>query len=200
MGRTSLVLGTLALLAALAALAGRPLPGAAAAGGRIAWAYHVGYSAESLASFRANASLLQVISPHWYTIDGAGAVCGCGEARDANRDEVVRIPNAALRFRAPADWQSAGAEPAPRSPALPPGETGALAGAPRAAARKPPTKARTVWLLREGKLVTASVTTGLTDGSMTELLEGDVAPGDAVVTDLKTAGSRPGGGRPMPLF
>jgi HlyD family secretion protein len=43
---------------------------------------------------------------------------------------------------------------------------------------------RIVWVLRDGKPVRVPIKTGVTDGSTTEIVEGDVNEGDAVITDL----------------
>ena len=40
-----------------------------------------------------------------------------------------------------------------------------------------------VWTLREGKPVAVSLTTGSTDGAMTEVVKGDVTPGTALIVD-----------------
>jgi HlyD family secretion protein len=40
-----------------------------------------------------------------------------------------------------------------------------------------------VWTLREGQLVAIPVTTGVTDGIMTEITGGEVEPGTALVID-----------------
>ena len=45
-------------------------------------------------------------------------------------------------------------------------------------------KARLVWMLREGKLFAVKVRTGLSNGLMTEIVEGDVKPGDKLITGV----------------
>lgn len=79
----------------------------------------------------------------------------------ARRDQVLRIPNAALRFRPPQDW-------------------GALenskAGAPRG-------DRRTVWVVDEAGRSPREIRIGVTDGSQTELVEGELSEGDALVTE-----------------
>lgn len=106
----------------------------------------------------------------------------------AQKDDVVAVPNAALRFR-PTEPEGA--------PAIPDrAEDGS----------------RRVFMLRPGALepVPARVRTGLTDGSFTEVVEGDVHAGDTVVTGQTATGTtsaapsaapggmgaRPGGMRP----
>ncbi len=103
----------------------------------------------------------------------------------AEKDDVLRVPNAGLRFRPPPDLFPA---PSPASPkaGVPARTSGAAAGgrdgaAPRAAARP---DQRTIWVLRESRPVPVRVRTGISDGSATEILEGEVEPGEQVVTDV----------------
>ena len=49
--------------------------------------------------------------------------------------------------------------------------------------RSPP---RTIYVLRNGKPEPVSVTTGLTDGSRTEIVSGQIAEGEAVVVDQQS--------------
>ncbi len=87
----------------------------------------------------------------------------------AERSNAVLLPNAALRFRAPAEWS----ERAPRM---------ALAG-----------DLRRVWTLRDGAPIPLDVRVGVTDGARTELMEGALQPGDALVTEVvQTKKSGPG--------
>ena len=62
-------------------------------------------------------------------------------------------------------------------------------------------KARVVWLLRNGVLTGVPVKIGLTNGLQTELTEGDVQPGEEVVTGVSAvalnAGGKAGGGNPF---
>jgi HlyD family secretion protein len=89
----------------------------------------------------------------------------------AQKDDVLRVPNAALRFRPP-----------PEMLAAQPGNADARPAA------QPPDR-RTVWVLRGGQPVAVRIRAGISDGSTTEVLEGELAPGDEVVTDA-TGGSR----------
>jgi HlyD family secretion protein len=109
----------------------------------------------------------------------------------AEKQDVVRVPNAALRFKpTPGMLAEAGG----RSGARPAGNaTGPAAGGAGAAG---PARAggkgegsldtpdrRTVWLLKEEKPTPVRIRTGISDGSFTEVVEGSLQPGDAVVTD-----------------
>lgn len=76
----------------------------------------------------------------------------------ARRDDALRVPNAALRFRAPADW------PKPPRDEVP--------------------GARTLWVLRENQPVAITVTTGVSDGTQTEITGGELVAGDRLITDL----------------
>ncbi len=93
------------------------------------------------------------------------------------RTDVLRVPNAALRFQPPQ-----------------PDAAGARAGGPTASGgRQRPSGAgpnkrgdgeRAVWVLRGKAPVRVPVTTGLTDGTNTEILGGALQPGDAVITAI----------------
>jgi HlyD family secretion protein len=108
----------------------------------------------------------------------------------ADRSDVVRVPNAALRFRPSPEMLAAlgrGSGPA------------RVAGRDGAGRPTPPTgggSGRTLWVLRDGKPVLAQVTVGVSDGTFTEVLSGPLQAGDAVVTGVETAGGSGNGARP----
>ena len=132
----------------------------------------------------------------------------------AERPDVLRVPNAGLRFRPPADLQAARRGGSGRGPQAGGGQgqgqggaqgQGSVQGQGAAAtqaqgARKPDGGApdrRTVWVLRAQKPEPVRIRTGVSDGSTTEVLEGDLRDGDLVITD--TSGGAPSGapgGRP----
>ncbi len=62
-------------------------------------------------------------------------------------------------------------------------------------------KARLVWTLRDGKLFAIKVKTGLSNGLLTEIVEGDIQPGDKLVTgvarSMTMAPGKAGGGSPF---
>jgi HlyD family secretion protein len=97
----------------------------------------------------------------------------------AKRDDVVRIPLQALRFR--------------------PHEHRHASGAQESAAAHPWLSNRAkVWLDEDGKLKPVTITSGLDDGNNVEVLSGDLKPGDTVVTDvMHTASAAAGGGSPL---
>jgi HlyD family secretion protein len=41
-----------------------------------------------------------------------------------------------------------------------------------------------VWVLRNGQPMPLAVSTGVSDGTWSELVEGDVRPGDVLITDM----------------
>jgi HlyD family secretion protein len=128
----------------------------------------------------------------------------------AEKDDVLKVPNAALRFRPPPEMlaqavPSGGGTAGPGAGAAGAGQTGASrpagaaapsnagAGAGPGAApaagnaarggRAEPPDRRTLWLLRGGSPVQVRIRSGISDGSSTEVVEGEVEPGDAVVVD-----------------
>lgn len=139
----------------------------------------------------------------------------------AQKDEALRVPNAAMRFRPPTELQAklsptpkaegdapagpGGRAEAPKSPATAPGG-GAVApgerwpggGGPGSGGGRrqgggpaPGSDRRTVWVLRDGKPQQVNVRIGVSDGSLTEVVEGDLKEGDAVITDVTVGDARP---------
>jgi HlyD family secretion protein len=88
------------------------------------------------------------------------------------RTDVLRVPNAALRFQPPA---AAGERAEPRRPEA--------AGANN---REP--RGRAVWILRDKQPVRVPLQTGLTDGAFTEVTSGDLPPGVPVITAITGGG------------
>jgi len=86
----------------------------------------------------------------------------------AERADVLRLPNAALRYR-PTTTARAAASAKPRTPAAP-----------------LPKDHRTVYRLVGRRSEPVDVQIGLTDGSLTELVSGDLKEGDAVITESLT--------------
>jgi HlyD family secretion protein len=120
----------------------------------------------------------------------------------ATVDSVVKLPNAALRFRPPLEPEAIqalyvryGLEVA-RAPA-PPGRHTAIASEPHSRAvgadsgAAPPAERAVVWKLVGGNtLVPVRITLGITDHAytaVTAVLAGDLKPGDEVVTTAVTA-------------
>lgn len=103
------------------------------------------------------------------------------EARD-----VLRVPNAALRFRPPASFRSNGAANGAAHDAANV-ETGRAPDRALSPAGQKPNGGREVWVVRGGAPVSVRLRTGLSDGSTTVVLEGDLRPGDEVVTEASEA-------------
>jgi HlyD family secretion protein len=122
----------------------------------------------------------------------------------AEKDDVLRVPNAALRFRPPPEMLAregggagggrrggrAGVDGAADAPSA--GSRGAAQAVPGASRPGAP-DGRVVWLSRDGRPRPVRIRTGISDGTMTEVVEGGLEPGDAVVTD-SNAPARPQGG------
>ena len=83
----------------------------------------------------------------------------------ARRDDVLRVPNAALRFR-PSDALRR---------ALDAGDA--------------PAKPHSVWTYAEGRLTAIAVTTGATDGTHTEIVDAPLQEGTRVVTRATAGGA-----------
>ncbi len=125
----------------------------------------------------------------------------------AERDEVVRLPNAALRFRPPPellarvqrDHGTTAGERHRRGTALP----GNASASPPADTSQRSRESvgpdrRTVWVLRGDLPEMVPVRIGISDGTFTEVVEGNLQAGDRVVIDASggtdTNRSIPGGG------
>jgi len=117
------------------------------------------------------------------TIDNSGLLLRPGMTATAEitvqqlRD-VLLVPNAALRF-APAADESA-PEPGSILRKLFPHRPQRVRAPGIASGRR---GERQLWLLRDGAPVGVAVSTGASDGSMTEILGGDLSAGDVVIID-----------------
>ncbi len=113
----------------------------------------------------------------------------------AEKDDVLKVPNAALRFRPPPSLLGEG-KAGPSGPGAPgaggaaggSGGGGLRAGAAGGRPGQAPDR-RTVWTLAGEKPVPQKVKTGISDGSFTEVVESDLKEGDVVITDALGAGS-----------
>ncbi|MGB8326602.1 MAG: efflux RND transporter periplasmic adaptor subunit [Steroidobacteraceae bacterium] len=107
----------------------------------------------------------------------------------ARRDGVLRIPNSALRFRPPsADGAKNGS-----------GSVGAArpTGGGRPARSEPAGDERVAWALIGKSMARRRVQTGLTDGTFTEIVGGELAEGDQVITSM-SGGTAAGGSAARP--
>jgi HlyD family secretion protein len=94
--------------------------------------------------------------------------------RIAERESVLVVSNAALRFRVPARKESSGA-------------FSLLPVHPNLGRSEAPTDGDAVFVLREGALARVAVDAGLSDGRWTEVFASDLNEGDAVVVGLLEA-------------
>ncbi len=122
----------------------------------------------------------------------------------AERDDALRIPNAAMRFH-PAPGVMArlnGSAPAGqrgRGPNAEAAQTGGLASMGQPGARTDPNR-HSVWVLRDSKPQRVVVRTGVSDGSLTEVAEGNLSEGDLVITDMSGGGTGQQGAFPRRMF
>jgi len=102
----------------------------------------------------------------------------------AERQDVLRISNAALRFRPPREdrGEHEGGEPSATH-----GEAQTPPAAESPKERRTPGE-RKVWAFRDGKPEPVTIRTGVTDGVNTELVEGDIKEGDLLVTESNGGG------------
>jgi HlyD family secretion protein len=141
----------------------------------------------------------------------------------SQRDGVLRVPNSALRFRPPPEMLASlkregaggatGGTDASAQTGAPGGGGGGAQGSGRggggrgqrgqggnAAGRGSDALAtpdrKTVWVLREGKPAPVIFKAGVSDGSLTEVAEGALSPGDQVITGVSGGSiqSNPGQG------
>jgi HlyD family secretion protein len=107
----------------------------------------------------------------------------------AERQSVLRVANAAMRFRPPqpaGDGKSgaAGGAPSGSGQSGPGAGTAGASTVGRPGQRAQATDQRTVWRLRDSKLEPVAIRIGITDGTLTEVLSGELKPGDKLVTDM----------------
>jgi HlyD family secretion protein len=127
----------------------------------------------------------------------------------AEKDEVLKLSNAALRFKAPPELlkgqMPAGPNPAAREGAAAgqkvagraPVEARRLAGGrPGEGSAEvtvlPSSNERMVWVLRENRPVAISVRTGISDGTVSEVMAGPLSEGDQVITAMVSGDGRGG--------
>ncbi len=119
----------------------------------------------------------------------------------ADKKDVLRVPNAALRF-SPSPELLAEARGTPKRRATvrrsgrPPPGTGTAA----APAKSPATADRTVWVLNGRAPRQERIAVGASDGTYSEVTSGPLAPGDRVVTSASGQGSSSAPPRAFRLF
>jgi HlyD family secretion protein len=100
----------------------------------------------------------------------------------ADKRDVLRVPNAALRFRPPAEAMTASARAPGRS-------------------KHNPTdpEQRTVYVLESGEPQARAIQVGASDGSLTEVVSGALQAGERVITEAAAKGdAAPSGGQQFP--
>lgn len=102
----------------------------------------------------------------------------------ARREGVLRVPNAALRYR-PSGAAAPDAGMASRR------QGGARTGGARSPDEPRPIDRGSVYVLRDGRPVRVGVSVGLTDGTMTEVTASELADGQTVVVDESDASAAP---------
>ena len=113
----------------------------------------------------------------------------------ADRQDVLKVPNAALRFR-PTPEMLAALGRSSAGPGRVAGRDGS-GGAGGAAGRGGATGSgpgRSLWVVRDGRPTPTQVTIGVSDGTFTEIVSGPLQAGDAVLTGVEAAPA--GGARP----
>ena len=111
------------------------------------------------------------------------------EIEIASRNGVVRVPNAALRFRPTAEIFAALNQLDPSTTARAAGDTGrAVRVSTRAAEEGTPGQ---VWVHEAGVLKRVDVRVGLADATYTELIGTTLEPGTSVVTGVTLGGTAP---------
>jgi HlyD family secretion protein len=120
----------------------------------------------------------------------------------AEKDDVLRIPNAALRFRPPPGFggdRKGGSGPRGAGGLTERAEAaeGEVGGAVPRRPEGGEARGRTVWVMRGERPAPVRIRTGISDGTVTEVVSGDLHEGDAVVTDASgSGGGSQGGGFP----
>jgi len=111
----------------------------------------------------------------------------------AMNENVLRVPNGSLRFSPTPELFAALGQEVPAAvatggaPRTTPGATGTAGGA--AGGRAAGGGFGRVWVMRDGKLQQVRVRTGVTDGAMTAIVDGDLKEGDQVVTGVTEPGA-----------
>ena len=134
-----------------------------------------------------------------------GMTANCTFVYD-EKDDALRLPNAAMRFRPPPELlaslgggkqgrRSAAGDASASSATSSPAQAGPRPPRTASEGSRPPKAAdvRTVWVLRGGTPRQAEFRAGVSDGSVTEVVDGDLKAGDEVITDV-TMGAQGGSG------
>ena len=131
---------------------------------------------------------ITVANPEQVLLPGMTAYVNIGVAR---RDNVLLVPNAALRFKLPEDARPEGAKAAGDKPgnAAAPGKPGE-GGGPRKGKRGDGQQG-TVQVLVGDEIRPVAVQLGITDNRNTEVVGGELKPGDRVIVGENGNGKKP---------
>jgi len=113
----------------------------------------------------------------------------------ADRPDALRAANAALRFKPTPELLSQGGARDAAGGATKPGTPSLTNTRPRSK-RDEANDRRTLWVLRDQKPTPVSIKTGITDGTHTEILEGELNEGDQIITDVAGAATTSSPGAP----
>jgi len=103
------------------------------------------------------------------------------------RENALLVPNAALRFAPPVAEkaeEASGGSILSRILPHPPRSKSTVSEDPNGK-----TKEQQVWFVRDGQLVSVTITKGLSDGVKTEVVAGELEAGTELVTDMVSAES-----------
>ncbi len=146
---------------------------------------------------------VRVDNPDLLLLPGMTAYVNIGVQK---RSDVLLVPNAALRFKpadAPDKKPENGQKPASTATGSGTG-AGMGGGAPAATGEKKGKKrdsqSGTVYVLDGDQIRPVSVQIGITDNRNTEVVSGDLKPGDRVVTGENTGNSKPPSSVGMRMF
>ncbi len=147
---------------------------------------------------------INVANPEQILLPGMTAYVNIGVQK---RDDVLLVPNAALRFK-PADngekkpEAGRGGPPAGvgTSPGMGAGADGSGAKAGGGKGKKRDGQSGTVYVLDGSELKPVSVQLGITDNRNTEIVGGELKAGDRVVTGENTNGAKPPSSVGMRMF
>jgi HlyD family secretion protein len=120
----------------------------------------------------------------------------------ASSENVLRVPTSALKFRPPTTESGSAiataASAARGAPTAAVGTTGRR-GAPRTGETVDPSRRR-LFVLHDGQMSPLRVRTGVSDGAMTAILEGELKEGDQVVTGMAAQGTTTAQASTSPLL
>jgi HlyD family secretion protein len=117
-----------------------------------------------------------------------------------DKADVIRVPNIALRFRPPSELMPGASASSGQKWA---GAPGAAAGDARTGGRRRggadgerPADSRTVWVLQGTTPLPRAVRVGVSDGTLTEIVEGNLKAGELVLTGIASDAAQSSAAKP----